>query len=161
MWLCPEREAVFPNLQREDYRVTSKEDWVYNCIAHAAGRDDMPWWPVEAGTEGVFWPDGVVRECTLEAFISAYATIDYIPCGGPEIEEGFEKIAIYVDEKGEPTHAAKQLPNGRWSSKLGDWEDIEHGTLESLEGKGAYGRVAQIMKRRIRSGIENREEATA
>jgi hypothetical protein len=38
------------------------------------------------------------------------------------------------------------LPTGKWTSKLGDWDDIEHDTLEALEA-AFYGRVAQIMKR--------------
>jgi hypothetical protein len=59
---------------------------------------------------------------------------------------GFEKIAIYVlDEK--PQHAARQLPNGKWTSKLGQYEDIEHNALEGLEGS-IYGYVACVMKRR-------------
>jgi hypothetical protein len=34
-----------------------------------------------------------------------------------------------------------------WTSKLGDWEDIEHDTWQSLEG-GFYGHVAVFMRRR-------------
>jgi hypothetical protein len=49
--LSPEKEAVFPNLRQEDYHVTSEADPNYNCIAHAAGRSDAPWWPVEHGTD--------------------------------------------------------------------------------------------------------------
>ena len=48
---------------------------------------------------------------------------------------------------GEPTHAARQLPNGKWTSKLGRWEDIEH-DLEGLTGE-MYGSVQQILKRQI------------
>jgi hypothetical protein len=73
--LAPERKAVFSNLAREGYRVTRDEDWAYNCIAHAAGRNDAPWWPTEEPVEGVIWPDGVPREETLEAFARAYGTI--------------------------------------------------------------------------------------
>ncbi|MCI0637958.1 MAG: hypothetical protein L0Y72_23715 [Gemmataceae bacterium] len=39
-----------------------------------------------------------------------------------------------------PTHAARQLPTGRWSSKLGPSEDIEH-DLHALEGE-IYGTIA-------------------
>jgi hypothetical protein len=50
-----------------------------------------------------------------------------------------------VDAQGSPTHAARQLDNGRWTSKLGELEDIEH-SLRDLEG-AAYGTVVQVMKR--------------
>ncbi len=69
----------------------------------------------------------------------------------------FEKIAIYVDTDGVPTHAARQLPDGSWTSKLGDWEDIQHQTLEALETGNdkahqelGYGKVAKIMRRASR-----------
>jgi hypothetical protein len=61
------------------------------------------------------------------------------------------KIAIYVDAAGKPSHAAKQTGDGAWSSKIGDWEDIEHKLLSSLEDKpdtrSAYGKSAHYMKR--------------
>lgn len=38
----------------------------------------------------------------------------------------------------EPTHMARQLPDGTWSSKLGPNEDITHFTLDALE---SYGRA--------------------
>src|SRR5207248_1108489 len=113
--LSPEKEAVFPNLRKEDYHITSDADPDYNCIAHAADKSNAPWWPVEEGTEGVFWPAGVPREETLECFILAYGTEGYEACASPEPEEGFEKIALYIDAAGAPTHAAKQLASGGWS----------------------------------------------
>jgi hypothetical protein len=63
--------------------------------------------------------------------------------------ENFQKIAIYM-KYGKPCHAARQLSNGKWSSKLGGWEDIEH-ELTGLEGIGEheYGYVEQILKRKI------------
>jgi hypothetical protein len=149
-YLSPEREAVFPKLRREDYHVTSEEDWTYNCIAYAAGRSDAPWWPIEEDTEGVVWPEGLAREETLACFILAFQTLRYVPCESSALEEGVEKIAIFVNTDGTPAHAAKQLPSGAWTSKLGDWEDIEHKTLANLEGdeiSPAYGRAIQIMKR--------------
>jgi hypothetical protein len=145
-----QREAYFPNLRRDQYRITSDETPNYNCIAHAAGADNRPWWPVDA--VGVYWPEGVNRAETLEAFVSAYGRQGYAPCDSADHEDGFEKVALYVDGSGEPVHAARQLRDGKWTSKLGDWEDIEHETLAVLEddhlaqGRG-YGKVAQILRR--------------
>jgi hypothetical protein len=56
-------------------------------------------------------------------------------------------IALFADKNDFPLHAARQLPSGRWTSKLGELEDIEHG-LRDLEGD-AYGTVVLIMKRPI------------
>jgi hypothetical protein len=36
--------------------------------------------------------------------------------------------------------------SGKWTSKIGELEDIEHDGLSALEGK-AYGTLAQILKR--------------
>ena len=66
-------------------------------------------------------------------------------CPGEELEAGFEKIALFVDNRDTPRHAARQLPNGRWTSKLGELEDIEHG-LHDLEG-AEYGSVVAVMRR--------------
>ena len=149
-----EKEAQFPNLRRGEYRITSPETTDYNCIAHAADKADNWWWPV--GT-GAYWPTDTAEE-TLEAFVQAYRTEGYAVYEEQirEWEPGFEKVAIYVDDAGEPTHAAKQLPDGSWTSKLGEWEDIQHRTLEAMEDKGGlglgYGVVALIMKRPIPGG---------
>jgi hypothetical protein len=49
--------------------------------------------------------------------------------------------------QGVPTHAARQVAADRWTSKLGELEDIEH-SLRDLEG-AVYGSVVQIMKRAV------------
>lgn len=84
-------------------------------------------------------------EETLSAYIQAYQTLGYTPSDREILETGYDKIALYVDENGIPIHAAKQLPNGKWSSKLGWLEDIEH-ELEGLIGD-RYGKVGQVLKR--------------
>ena len=63
-----------------------------------------------------------------------------------DLEPGVEKVAIYADEHGEPQHAARQLPSGNWTSKIGSLEDIEHNTLRAVEGPMS-GTVARILKR--------------
>jgi len=56
-----------------------------------------------------------------------------------------EKVALYGSFLFY-THAARQLPDGRWTSKLGRLEDIEHDTPDDVAG-GLYREVAQFMKR--------------
>ena len=145
------KEAQFPNLRRGEYRVTSIETSNYNCIAHAASKCDNWWWPVGSGS---YWPGGVPEE-TLDAFIAAYGTEGFAVCQAQsrDPEPGVERVAIYVDDDGTPTHAARQLPDGTWTSKLGGWEDIMHVSLEAMEDKDdlglGYGKVALILKRSV------------
>lgn len=136
---------LFPGLRGKALTVTSPHTFEYNCIAWAAGRTKERWWASD--DEGVFWPHGVPHEETLEAFQAAFATLGYIDCPDAAQETGFEKIAIFADAYGGPQHAARQLPTGLWTSKLGKLEDIEH-ELRDLEGD-AYGTVALVMKRPI------------
>lgn len=139
-------ESVFPQLSRSTYTITSPSTPEYNCIAWAAGDTERWWWPV-AGSFA-YWPSNVPVQETLAAFIQAFATLGFMPCDDSQIEQGYEKVALYVDLNGKPTHAARQLPNGRWTSKLGNIEDIEH-ELEGVTGS-VYGSVAQILKRPIK-----------
>lgn len=128
----------------EGYDTVSPATWTYNCIAFAGDITNGWWWPDSNG-EG-FWPDGITRETTIPCFIKAYETLGYKVCASPSLEPNFEKIAIYA-ERGEPTHAAKQLPDGRWKSKLGPWEDIEHNTTKAVE-EYLYGKVVVYLRRR-------------
>ena len=48
---------------------------------------------------------------------------------------------------GIPTHAARQLPDGSWTSKLGQNIDVQH-TIFSIQD-GDYGSVAVFMRRII------------
>jgi hypothetical protein len=89
----------------------------------------------------------VPRTLDLESFVQLFAVKGgYSPCDSEAIEEGFEKIALFVGLDKEVTHSARQLPSGAWTSKLGDWEDIEHKSLSGLES-ACYGRVARILRR--------------
>lgn len=131
----------FPLLKETGFRVTSSPDRRYNCIAWAADETSKWWWPDDAG----YWPEEVPREATLEAFVAAYATRSYVPCDNDEPEEGYEKVAIYANQKG-PQHAARQLPNGKWTSKLGALDDIEHNTLDGVNCE-CYGSVVKFLRR--------------
>jgi hypothetical protein len=135
-------ERFFPNLAPTGYAVTSSADKAYNCIAWAAGVADEWWWPDPLGVSP--WPPGVRREETIAAFLEAYQSLGFVLCADGALEQGFEKVALYA-QAGAPKHAARQLPNGRWTSKLGELEDVEH-VLDGLVGTW-YGDVVQILKR--------------
>jgi hypothetical protein len=137
-------ETAFPGLQGTAYHITSPPDEVYNCVAWAAGKTDDWWWPV-VDPQRAYWPSGVPRVVTLEAFRMAFATLAYEVCSSTDHQVGFEKIAVFANSEGMPQHVARQLPNGRWTSKLGKMADIEH-QLRALEG-AVYGSVVLFLKR--------------
>jgi hypothetical protein len=142
--VSPLLEELFPGLAQGGFLHTSPADPHYNCIAWAAGDTGKWWWPTPE-LEDAFWPAGVAREETILAFQEAFATLGYFLCDGEELEPGFEKIALFADDQGIPSHAARQVPKGSWTSKIGELEDIEH-ALHDLEGT-EYGTVVQILKR--------------
>lgn len=87
------------------------------------------------------------------AFVAAFATIGYQPCLDGSLEDGFEKLAIYHLPSG-VQHAARQLSSGRWTSKLGSLEDIEHSSPAELEG-AIYGTVVQYVRRAVPAGEQH------
>jgi hypothetical protein len=137
------RAGLFPSLSHRA-RITSPEDDCYNCIAWAANDTDHWWWPLP----GAYWPPDVPVDNTVDAFVAAFATLGYEPCVDGELEAGMEKVALYVDIAGLPTHMARQLPSGVWTSKLGDLHDIEHPAVEEVCGRH-YGRVERYLRRPV------------
>jgi hypothetical protein len=137
-------ERLFPELIGSDYRITSSVSQVYNCIAWAAGDIDRWWWPDLSNRR--YWPEGIARLETVAAFQAAFGSLGFAVCENSDLQVGFDKIAIFADADG-PQHAARQLSNGRWTSKIGELEDIEH-SLHALEG-AEYGKVAVVLRRGI------------
>jgi hypothetical protein len=83
----------------------------------------------------------------IEALQEAFRTLEFELCADGSLEPGFEKVALYSNQVFY-THAARQLPSGKWTSKLGAAEDIEHDAPENV-AEGVYGQVVQFMKRSI------------
>jgi hypothetical protein len=149
-YLSDEQEAAFPHLRKDVYEVTSDADWAYNCVAHAAGKTDLPWWPVEEDTEGIFWPAGVDRAETADAFVAAFRTVGYRPCEGPEdglgFIVGFEKVVLYVDAEGAPVPYREA--DRRWSVDEQTRRMRRHRTRGSGEPRGRSGRQAGLRQAR-------------
>ena len=139
----------FPNLNWNTFVEKSKATLQYNCIAFALSDTTRRWWP---GMYGDYWPGlnaGVPQEATLDAFVALFATQGYAIRESESLEVGFEKIAIYANPSTfSPTHAAHQLPNGKWESKLGRGIDIQHDSLGDLAGP-TYGAAVRFLKRPI------------
>ncbi len=77
--------------------------------------------------------------------MEAFRFLGYEECDDGTLEAGFEKLALNGSAM-MYTHAARQLPDGKWTSKLGQLQDITHSKTEAIEG-GDYGEVVQYMRR--------------
>jgi hypothetical protein len=85
----------------------------------------------------------------MDAFVQAYQTLGFEVCFSNALESSIEKVALYGQSRNGiviPTHAALQLENGAWTSKLGDCEDIEHAVVDDVNGP-QYGRPLIYLKR--------------
>lgn len=133
----------FPILKSSGYTVTSPATIEYNCIAWAAGDNEAWWWPDPF--DQYFWPSGIPRVVTIDAFVKAFEFLGYTVCPDANYEQGYEKVAIYAKQDGIPTHAARQINSEKWTSKIGGLEDIEH-DINSLSGP-IYGDPIIYMKR--------------
>jgi hypothetical protein len=133
---------LFPNLLEEGYDVKSKRTASYDCIAWAVHDESVRWDPAP----GYYWPRRLPRNYTDEAVVTVFESLGFERCPAGDLEEGFEKLAIY-SKSGEFLHVARQLPGGNWTSKLGIREDIEHQTLFALEGADC-GEVSCFLKKR-------------
>jgi len=145
---------AFPKLiHDEEFKVTSKSDPSYNCIAWAYHIDNRWMWPNTGEYEfldGIhFWPSEEIMDCNVQHFIEAFRLKGYEQCESSSFEIGYRKIALYVlSGTTICTHAARQLGNGNWTSKLGEYNDIYHGTPEAIEND-IYGNVFCFMKRKF------------
>ena len=133
--------AAFPNLASEGFEIVGEPTTEYNCIAYAAGDTDNWWWP----DEDDYWPPWATPDDRIDSLQEAFSGIGYELCDDSHLEEGYRKVALY-EEEGKFQHAAVQMPNGAWRSKMGEGPVIEHRSPESLAG-GMYGEVYCYMRR--------------
>lgn len=138
-------QSFFPHIVREQSRKTSESTPFYNCIAWAAEDTGRWWWPdfLPDGLRVYYWPDGAQSDDSVSAFIDAFSKVGYSCCADGKLEKGLQKVALYADQDEHVTHAARQLTDGMWTSKLGENIDCSH-TLRALEG-GIYGSVTQFL----------------
>ncbi len=132
---------MLPGLMTSGFQITSPESPVYNCVAWAAG-DDTDWWNYSPQH---YWPEWAPRSSEAESSAQVFLGLGYTICDSEEKEDGYDKVALYALD-GEWQHAAKQLDDGRWTSKLGRFEDITHPSPQDLTGD-VFGNVHCIMRR--------------
>jgi hypothetical protein len=148
--LAAEQDALLeqlPHLRGADYSIESCSTLDYNCLAWAMGDCSQPWSPALQG--GYYWPlDLPVGLPVVEVVVGLFRREGYDVCNDSALVPGAQKVALYADGFREVHHVARQLPTGRWASKLGDLADIEHATPEVIECD-LYGRVVMILCRPI------------
>ncbi len=143
---------IFPKLALDkDFKITSKATPDYNCIAWAFNYEDRWMQPPYLGKPNldsvVWWPPEVPEGMEIDCLIKAFEKDGYVLCDTFEHEEGFRKVALYVDEEKQKwTHAAREKRDTTWTSKLGTNVDIQHGTPYTIENDD-YGTVHCFMKK--------------
>lgn len=95
---------------------------------------------------GYYWPDYPPADSTVATLSIIFSHEGYEACADGNLESGYEKLVLYYrPSTGEFLHVARQMPDGRWTSKLGKGEDITHNSVEALEGY--YGQVCRYMRK--------------
>lgn len=140
-------EKLFPNLKTTGYRVTSPDSPLYNCIAWVF-EDSLNWWEPTPFVN-YYWPKEIPKQNSVKTYAQLLHKFGFIKCNDGKLEKGYQKIAIYINAQDTPTHLARQLKNGEWTSKIGTIKDIVHNNLKGLEGK-EYGIASFYFKRKFR-----------
>jgi len=146
-------EELFPALAVFGYKILSRPTDRYDCVAWAAGDTTRWWWPDLKGKR--YWPENVERKRTLDVFKKVFENLGYFICDNGNFEEGYDKIAIYVNENGKPTHVTRQFWKNVWISKIGEWELVEYYNVNALYD-GICGDIAVFMKRPIKYLSDNK-----
>jgi hypothetical protein len=134
-------------VEGETYEIKSPRTPVYNCLSWALGIEWASFNP-EPRVAGYAWFPGIPRQWSRENLKLLFSKFGYREeTVDRSLELDCEKVAFYCDVHGEPTHFARQLPSGSWTSKVGRLNDIIHYGLECFEGYEAYGPVELILKR--------------
>ncbi len=138
--------AAFPNLMHQGFWPTRAPKGQYNCIAYAANDVHRTWWPSSVLNDAAesYWPIAR-RDETVSNFVEAFSTLGYSLCSNGDLEEGYEKIALYALDS-VPMHMAYQGCDGTWTSKLGTEWDIMHTSVHGLSGD-TYGNVTCYLRR--------------
>ncbi len=147
----------FPKFLADGAKKTREATRQYNCKAWSAERDINQWWEPEKLEPWFFWPvDSEPNDYSFENIVHIFKNRGYTKPSDDSFEIFHKKVAIYAiyglieSDKWWFTHVCDQLNSGKWTSKLGPDEDIEHGSISSLAGfvEDEYGEIKLILKRR-------------
>ncbi len=92
------------------------------------------------------------HDISIETVQRLFTAKGFVASSNSDLEPNVEKLALFAIEA-EFTHVARQLPDGAWTSKLGEDCDIEHElqalmTPPSSFALWRYGRITTYMRRR-------------
>ncbi len=79
-------EQDFPQLVSNQWRATSEIDPAYNCVAFALRDTKQFWDPGCIGVRGYYWPPGVPREDTIQAWTKIFIIHGFEHCETGELE---------------------------------------------------------------------------
>ena len=93
-----------------------------------------------------------IPKIQLRVLLGHSTSLGYGVCDNSRLESGYDKVALYAIHATKrpvnppprwqdmsawaPTHMARQLADGTWTSKLGGSEDVNHFTLDAIECYG-------------------------
>ena len=140
----------WPKLKTTNFHFTSEQSIFYNCFSWAIGEInfwiDMSYFQIRYNLD----PSNLDHSAKGYAdCLTKYYGFEI--CSDGKLEEGMEKVVLYENHNKDWTHIARQLSNGYWTSKMGDFEDIEHYNVEALSG-GLYGMPVIYMRRELATG---------
>lgn len=140
--LSPENHENLPHLG-QNFRVVGKATHDYNCVAHSVGLD-----------QGWFHPGVTDKTRPMSHMDDFYAAHGFQRVSGMDTapQDGVQRVVVFGmrDETGnvvDVTHAVRQEPNGKWTSKLGVGPLIEHDSLNQMRG-GSYGEPIAVYEKR-------------
>ena len=139
----------FPKLGDDpNFKITSDCTPAYNCIGWALGMNDV-WVGLDHPTNYAWnwWPEGVPCNEKKESLIALFEYFGFTRCDNANMENNYDKVALYADEQGW-THAAKVIGEGVLHSKIGTAWDINHGD-DDIFSDTSYGSIFVFMKRPI------------
>lgn len=150
LWLTT--RDIFPRLRwkwftiarwRLDDQATNR---LWNCHAHAL--EEQSAWIAPEPHRDHEWPEGVERSDKVGAFVALFKTHGYklTSATNTKRQDGYDKVAFYSHRDGHITHTAKQRPDGKWESKLGEGWVVIHPEADDLAPW--YGEVCCVMRRK-------------
>lgn len=143
-----ELTQYWPHLKEgENFRFTSLKKRGFKCIWYALmlekGDIDMLWF------RDMYELDPNTLDHSAKGYADCFQKYyGFELCGSSSYEEGFVKIVLYEDKNKDFKHVARVLPNGNMTSKMGNYEDIEHYTMDAVSGD-EYGYPSLFMKKKI------------
>jgi hypothetical protein len=134
-------KKLFPLLTNYDLIPNSESD-SYNCISHTIHLKEDISWPIDTRH---YWP--TKRELTKESFDLFYEHHGFEKLSILDFtyNENYTKVVLYTNNN-IPTHAAIQIDNTYWESKIGRLGIIRHDLFE-IEND-VYGEITQIYRKR-------------